>query len=255
VYAAELDGRAVCLKVFTVDGQSRAACEWKALGYLERARYPLAPRPIRYDPSPSARAIAMDFLPGIPLAGQALTPLQLDRLGEAVDRLHELPAEDSGLPDARATAPTMLERVHQAVIDAAALPASFVQDCRRWLTSREAELLGRRDRPVFGKGDAGLGNFLWDGTVVRLVDFEYAGLSERAYDLAELVEHVKARAIPDTIWQRFLGERQLAAAELVRFTAARKLLAIFWALRLPAELARVQAAQVERVARLLRSDD
>jgi thiamine kinase-like enzyme len=32
--------------------------------------------------------------------------------------------------------------------------------------------------PVFGSGDGNLANFLWDGSRVRVVDFEFSGRSE-----------------------------------------------------------------------------
>jgi thiamine kinase-like enzyme len=84
------------------------------------------------------------------------------------------------------------------------------------------------------------------------VDFEYSGISDRAFDLAELVEHIDARATADASWQALLAARQLGANESLRLSAARKLLAMFWALRLPAE---TQAAQMERAAKLLSTDD
>jgi len=87
------------------------------------------------------------------------------------------------------------------------------------------------------------------------VDFEYSGISDRPFDLAELVEHIEARATADASWQAFLAERQLGAAEWTRLSAARQLLAIFWAFRLSAEPADIQAAQLERAARLLSSDN
>ncbi|SEG99641.1 Phosphotransferase enzyme family protein [Nonomuraea solani] len=39
--------------------------------------------------------------------------------------------------------------------------------------------------PVFGAGDGNLANFLWDGTRVRIVDFEDSGHSDLAYEVAE----------------------------------------------------------------------
>src|SRR5262245_59556183 len=45
---------------------------------------------------------------------------------------------------------------------------------------------------VFGQGDTNLANFLWDGERVRIVDFEDSGLSDRAFELAVLVEHLSA---------------------------------------------------------------
>jgi len=44
-----------------------------------------------------------------------------------------------------------------------------------------------------------LANYLWDGHRIRIVDFEDAGRSDVAYELASLVEHLSAR---DTEWDR-----------------------------------------------------
>jgi thiamine kinase-like enzyme len=45
---------------------------------------------------------------------------------------------------------------------------------------------------VLGQGDANLANFLWDGTQIRIVDFEDSGPSNRTFELAVLVEHLSA---------------------------------------------------------------
>jgi Ser/Thr protein kinase RdoA (MazF antagonist) len=45
---------------------------------------------------------------------------------------------------------------------------------------------------VLGQRDANLANFLWDGTQVQIVDFEDSGPSDRAFELAVLVEHLSA---------------------------------------------------------------
>jgi len=47
---------------------------------------------------------------------------------------------------------------------------------------------------VLGQGDGNLANFLWDGGQVRIVDFEDSGPSDRAFELAVLVEHLSAVA-------------------------------------------------------------
>ncbi len=52
--------------------------------------------------------------------------------------------------------------------------------------------------------DGNLANFLWDGERCRVVDLEDSGASDRAYELADHVEHitfrVAGRAIP-TGWR------------------------------------------------------
>ena len=64
---------------------------------------------------------------------------------------------------------------------------------------------------VFGQGDANLANFLWDGELVRIVDFEDSGISDRAFELAVLVEHLSA-------WSDagLAGERFTAAFDLTQ---------------------------------------
>jgi phosphotransferase family enzyme len=62
---------------------------------------------------------------------------------------------------------------------------------------------------VFGRGDPNLRNFLWNGHTLRLVDFEYAGWSDRAHELADLIEHPESRATPDSSWQAFIDRFDL----------------------------------------------
>jgi aminoglycoside phosphotransferase (APT) family kinase protein len=50
----------------------------------------------------------------------------------------------------------------------------------------------RADRRVLGHGDPNLANFLWDGSQLRLVDFEDSGPGDRAFELALLTEHLSA---------------------------------------------------------------
>ncbi len=63
-------------------------------------------------------------------------------------------------------------------------------DWLTWAVAVPGDPAGRQ--PVFGQGDANLANFLWDGERVRMVDFEDSGLSDRAFELAVLVEHISA---------------------------------------------------------------
>jgi len=42
--------------------------------------------------------------------------------------------------------------------------------------------------PVLGRADGNLANFLWDGTRIRIADFEESGRSDTSFELAELAE-------------------------------------------------------------------
>jgi thiamine kinase-like enzyme len=47
---------------------------------------------------------------------------------------------------------------------------------------------------VFGRGDPNPANSLWDGVRLGIVDLENAGWTDRAVDLADLVEHARLLA-------------------------------------------------------------
>ena len=75
---------------------------------------------------------------------------------------------------------------------------------------------------IVGHGDPNLANYLWDGLRVRVVDFEDAGRSDVAYELATLVEHLSARAVDAAA---FCARFDVDAG---RLRAARALWAAFW---------------------------
>jgi thiamine kinase-like enzyme len=81
---------------------------------------------------------------------------------------------------------------------------------------------------VIGTGDGNLSNFLWDGTAVRLVDFEHARRSERAVDLAEVAEHLSARGVLDA--DEWLRRFDLAPGEARRLQQIRALCSTYWLL-------------------------
>ncbi len=54
-------------------------------------------------------------------------------------------------------------------------------------------------------GDAGIHNILWDGRVVALLDWEWAGCGAQLHDLAWLYWTVRWRRLPGRVWQVFLA--------------------------------------------------
>jgi hypothetical protein len=98
---------------------------------------------------------------------------------------------------------------------------------RTWLGSPDAipeEILD----PVLGQADGNLANVLWDGERCRLVDFEDCGVSDSAYELADLVEHVSGRLggllDPDAV----VAAVGLTPGQVDRWSAYRRLMAMFW---------------------------
>ena len=85
---------------------------------------------------------------------------------------------------------------------------------------------------MLGQGDANLANFLWDGRRVRLVDFEDSGPSDRAFELAILVEHLSAWSDAGLDPGGFVSSFEMTAAERARLLQFRRLAALFWLLHL-----------------------
>ena len=187
---------------------------------------------------------ALEWLPGTHLGEANLTIHQLEALAGAVAELYRL--VDSALVErADSAAHTRLETLQR---DVAALPVAtgtlymlgYVERLacnadheihalwQEWQSGPDPVLLRVPAPPVFSRGDPNLANCLWDGTRLRIVDFEYAGLSDRAFDLADLIEHPQSRATPDRAWTQFIGLFSLPAWELERLQAARRLLGLFW---------------------------
>jgi Ser/Thr protein kinase RdoA (MazF antagonist) len=100
-----------------------------------------------------------------------------------------------------------------------------------WFCGGALDRLGDGDT-VLGQGDSNLANFLWDGTEVRIVDFEDSGPSDRALELADLVEHISAWSDAGLPADVVLGSFGLAAAERVRVREYRRLCALFWLMML-----------------------
>jgi len=77
-------------------------------------------------------------------------------------------------------------------------------------------------------GDSNFANFLWDGHGVRMVDFEDSGPSDRAFELALLVEHVSAWSDAQLAADTFLALFDLTTVERTRLLQFRRLAALFW---------------------------
>ncbi|MFI7634275.1 phosphotransferase family protein [Nonomuraea sp. NPDC049400] len=105
-----------------------------------------------------------------------------------------------------------------------------------------------RAPPVFGTGDGNIANYLWDGTKVRVIDFEYSGRSDRAFELAEVTEHIAVWENDPAGMTAVLERLELTAGEAARLTECRRLMALFWLLRVRKE---IRSAQADRMLALL----
>ena len=226
------------VKRFRSWGRREPVREWTALVLLAEFAPGLAAAPVRADLAADPPVIEMSQLPGVPLGGSPLTAAQADALVLALDRLwNAVPGTRlADLGETGRNASQLARRVtamltaHRAMDDHV-LVRRARQAGADWFSSGA---LGRLDggEVVLGQGDANLANFLWDGSQVRIVDFEDSGPSDRAFELAVLVEHISAWSDAGLSADAFLGSFGLTAAEQVRVREYRRLSALFWLMML-----------------------
>jgi aminoglycoside phosphotransferase len=228
--------RGVVTKRFRSWARNEPAREWAALCLLAGSVPGLAPRPLTASLDGQPPAITMSWLPGEPLG---VTPISADQrraLARSLDQLWRpvpagrLAASPGGAPNSAAfvsQARASLAVGHDLGDDPLVRRARAAAGA--WFDSDAAG----RHRPagsdtVLGQGDPNLANFLWDGRRVRLVDFEDSGPSDRAFELALLVEHVSAWSDADLDADTFLAMFDLTTPERARLLHFRRLAALFW---------------------------
>lgn len=217
--------------------------EWRALTLLERYSPGVAPAPIEADLSAAPPTVVMSRLAGSPLRGTCIEPDQLVSMAQTLTSMHEsVPRKAAAeLPPRlwnqyhasrgiRVRHERLSEQVPSRVVSQA------VAAGMRWFQQSGLETAGEPDAPpIFGQADGNLANFLWDGTQVRVVDFEDSGRSDRAYELADVVEHVSVWVDSEFDIARFLGFFDLAGAEAFRLRECRRLFSLLWLLVLALE--------------------
>jgi aminoglycoside phosphotransferase (APT) family kinase protein len=200
-------------KRYTSWSRNEPAREWAALVLLSQEAPDLVPRPLTLSTDPS---LTMTVLPGQPLSG-SLTASMQTALGDALDTLWSVPP--AGL--APIDLPALVARTRSGLTALCDGDGVIAKAAYTWLDNEPPDLIVVRD-PVVAHGDPNLSNYLWDGTRVRIVDFEDAGLGDRTVEVANLVEHLAGR---QTDWTHLV--RRLAP-EPYRFRTARCLWAGLW---------------------------
>lgn len=211
--------------------------EWACLTLLAEHAAGVAPRPIRRETDGEAPVIVMERLPGTPLDGAPLTPVQTASLGAALRRMYDVPV--AAIHDAGVT-----ERLYGPTTLAGEVAGWLSEDhdldqCLEPVLVREAVTaalgwLAEPDHlpePVFdciGISDLNPANVLWDGTSVRLVDFEDGGLTDPAFELADHVEHLAGRLTNTYDAETLVSAVGLTDDQRLRMSAYRPLWATFW---------------------------
>jgi Ser/Thr protein kinase RdoA (MazF antagonist) len=192
--------------------------EWSVLQHVHRHRPDLAPTPVSADLDAVPPTVTMTVVPGTPLTEHP-SPIQLDALTTAITTLWTVPLPDQPWRDDLHLARRLVDGPRPADgVAAAAHDAAGAW----WRGSDPARLRTPPADPVLGHRDPNLANYLWDGRRIRIVDFEDAGVSDPANEVALLVEHLSTRG---------LDAGALAArfdVDPVRLRAARRLWAAFW---------------------------
>ena len=216
--------------------------EWRGLTLLACYAPDLAPAPLSADLAADPPAVIMSRLPGKPLRGGVVQPVQIEAMAFTLARIFDaVPGPlASELPSRRHSWRPVETATRSWVRDLPADVPGAIRDAvtegLRWLEMTPFGLGCRADvPPVFGQGDGNLANFLWDSDRVRLVDFEDSGRSDRAYELADITEHVATWVDTDFDASLFLDHFSLSVAEERRLSECRRLFALHWLIFLACE--------------------
>ncbi|WP_328325534.1 MULTISPECIES: phosphotransferase [unclassified Streptomyces] len=227
--------------------------EWRTLTLLARYAPRLAPVPLERTAAPPT--VTMTRIPGAPLRGTTVGSARLTSLAGALTRFQEaVPrAEIAALPP-RLWVPGEILRAIRAQCAAGppgpgrgatgplgpgpsdSLAAALAAGAR-WVRAAALDSLAAAEpaAPVLGYADGNLANCLWDGSRVRLVDFESAGRADRLQELAETVEHVSVWADSRLDADALLDHFPLTRPERARLRDLRRLTSLMWLLMLDAD--------------------
>lgn len=198
--------------------------EWTVLGVVNRDTPDLSPIPFRERLDLHPPWIEMSVVQGVPLGGR-LDDAQVQAMIVALRALWStaaaaMPSRRFGPTEALSVARTEFRMDRKPL----GVAGQAFDACVAFLAS--ADLADDAHPAVLGHSDPNLANYLWDGSRVRIVDFEDAGRSDVAYEVATLVEHLSARG---TDWRPLIDSVDVDAARLL---ASRRLAASLWLARL-----------------------
>jgi aminoglycoside phosphotransferase len=163
-----------------------------------------------------------------------VSPTEIEGLGTALRRLFAVPVEP--VIDERAWGPsTMRAGIREwisgeydvSLCRQPELVRNAIAVARAWLAYDRADL-DRIVDPVVARGDGNLDNALWDGDTCRLVDFEEFGVSDIAYEIADVLEHASSRLDRHLDADALIATVGLKADQLDRLASYRVLMASFW---------------------------
>jgi Ser/Thr protein kinase RdoA (MazF antagonist) len=235
VYEWESPGGPVAVKVYRKDDRLLAEREWLALTLLAACCPGTAPVPLWTDPRPPQPAVGMTVVPGRPCQAGAEPASVARAVVATMLEFAQLPllGQLAAMPRAKRPEHYVRSLTGKWASDLGSstrdsLTCDLLRLLGHWRNGPDADILAAPAARVFSHGDGNLDNWLWDGRQLRCIDFEFAGWSDTAFDLADLVEHVSARAVSDTAWDSAVADASLRGTELRRHEAARRTCALRW---------------------------
>jgi hypothetical protein len=224
-----IEGDAVRKRYLRTDRKEQMH-EWEALTLLDRNAPGLGPRPIGQEEG----TVVMSRVPG-EHPDQPLTKEQAAALIAAYRQLFAVPVppqvEDRFWNPARFTENAFGWLEEAPLEDLPEDVRSAIEAARKWGVEIPAGLDEIRD-PVLAQGDANVENMLWDGTRIRLIDFEGGGRGDLAFEVADLVEHISSRLRGLVDAEAMIAGFGLTATQRQRVSDYRIVLATFWTLML-----------------------
>lgn len=163
-----------------------------------------------------------------------LSAVQAEAVAVALERLFAVPVP----PDlwVRANEPSRLterfaewlaEDYDWFLLQDSILVRDAIEAAQRWLVEHPTPDPWIVD-PVVALGDGNLDNFMWDGRTCRLIDWEEYGVSDLAYEVADLIEHASVRLEQRLNAADLLERLALNGLQLARIAQYRRTFAFFW---------------------------
>jgi aminoglycoside phosphotransferase (APT) family kinase protein len=199
LFRATRDADDWAVKFMIRDDRDRARREFDALSLMERGAPGLAPRPLYLDlDSYSQSVVVQTWLSGTPLWAAPADSATWLQILQAYRRVHLTPPPDGPIrypltpADILASLPKF----------AGELPEAAQSERLARLLSRLESLKVPKmpDVRCWGHGDTNIRNLILTADGVKLVDWEYSGVTDPAHEIAMLMSHHNAATAGEAHW-------------------------------------------------------